>query len=128
MLSDIHHIDIVRGPGSALYGPGAISMVINIVTYNAGTFQGTTVTSRMGAVEEFYSGEVKHGQKFDDNDGGVFAYAGIGKYVAQANMMRPRFSRLLFLRNRARIRGTQIGVRILRPFICRPMAPKRVNL
>jgi outer membrane cobalamin receptor len=31
-LRDIHHIDVVRGPGSALYGPGAVSMVINIIT------------------------------------------------------------------------------------------------
>jgi iron complex outermembrane receptor protein len=80
LLSDIHHIDVVRGPGSALYGPGAVSMVINIVTYSAQTFQGTETTARVGAIEEFYSGEIKHGQKFDDNDGGVFAYAGLAKY------------------------------------------------
>jgi len=80
LLSDIHHIDIVRGPGSALYGPGAVSMVINIVTFNAETFQGTEVSSRMGTIEEFYSGEWKHGRPFDDNDGGLFMYAGIGKY------------------------------------------------
>ena len=79
LLGDIHHIDIVRGPGSALYGPGAVSMVINIITYNANTFQGTEVTSRLGAIEEFYTGELKHGQKFDDNDGGLFIYAGMGK-------------------------------------------------
>ncbi|MGD0572107.1 MAG: TonB-dependent receptor plug domain-containing protein [Sedimentisphaerales bacterium] len=79
MLQDIHHIDIVRGPGSALYGPGAISMVINIVTFNANTFKGTEVTGRMGAIEEFYSGEVKHSHAFDDNDGGLFVYAGGGK-------------------------------------------------
>jgi iron complex outermembrane receptor protein len=81
LLKDIHHIDVVRGPGSALYGPGAVSMVINIITYNAETFQGTEVTGRLGAIEEFYSGEVKHGQAFDDNDGGIFVYTGVGKYV-----------------------------------------------
>ncbi len=80
LLSDIHHIDIVRGPGSAMYGPGAVSMVINIITFNADTFQGTEITSRLGAFEEFYTGEVKHGQKFDDNDGGLFVYTGIGNY------------------------------------------------
>ncbi|MBN2183603.1 MAG: TonB-dependent receptor [Sedimentisphaerales bacterium] len=80
LLKDIHHIDIVRGPGSALYGPGAVSMVINIVTHNAGTFQGTEITSRLGAVEEFYSTEIRHGHKFDDGDGGFFGYAGIGEY------------------------------------------------
>jgi len=80
LLSDIHHIDVVRGPGSALYGPGAVSMVVNIITYNASTFQGTEFTTRLGAVEEFYTGEIKHGQPFDDNDGGLFVYAGVGDY------------------------------------------------
>lgn len=80
LLRDIHHIDIVRGPGSAMYGPGAVSMVINIITHNAETFQGTEVTGRLGAIEEFYSGEVKHGRKFKDGDGGYFAYFGVAEY------------------------------------------------
>jgi iron complex outermembrane receptor protein len=90
LLQDIHHIDIVRGPGSALYGPGAISMVINIVTFNANTFKGTEATGRMGAIEEFYSGEVKHGQAFDDNDGGLFVYAGGGKYDGASKYDAPQ--------------------------------------
>ena len=80
MMRDIHHIDVIRGPGSALYGPGAVSMVINIVTHNSETFEGTEVTSRAGAVEEFYSTEIKHGRRFYDDDGGLFFYAGIGRY------------------------------------------------
>ncbi len=90
LLGDIHHIDVVRGPGSALYGPGAISMVINIITCNAETFRGTEVTSRLGAVEEFYTGEVKHGQAFDDNDGGLFIYTGIGKYNGANKQTAPQ--------------------------------------
>ena len=81
LLRDIHHIDIVRGPGSALYGPGAVSMVINIVTDNARTFKGTEVSTRAGAVEEFYSAEFKHGRVEPENDLGVFLYAGASKYV-----------------------------------------------
>jgi len=81
MLRDIHHIDVIRGPGSALYGPGAVSMVISIVTDSADTFQGTEITGRAGAVEEFYSGEYKHGQRFKDDDGGVLYYFGVGKYL-----------------------------------------------
>lgn len=80
MLRDIHHIDVVRGPGSALYGPGAISMVINIVTENAMSFQGTEFTSRLGAVEEFYSWELKHGKKFSD-DSGLYVYVGVSDYL-----------------------------------------------
>jgi iron complex outermembrane receptor protein len=89
LLQDIHHVDVVRGPGSALYGPGAVSMVINIVTYNAKTFQGTEVTGRTGAIEEFYSGEVKHGQAFDGNDGGLFLYSGVGKYAGASKYDAP---------------------------------------
>lgn len=80
LLKDIHHIDVIRGPGSALYGPGAVSMVINIVTHNAQTFQGTDITTKVGAVEEFYSTEIRHGRKEDDGFG-FFWYAGIGSYV-----------------------------------------------
>jgi len=89
LLQDIHHIDVVRGPGSALYGPGAISMVINIVTFNASTFKGTEVTGRMGAIDEFYSGEVKHSHQFDDNDGGIFVYAGGAKQDGASNFDAP---------------------------------------
>lgn len=81
LLRDIRYIEVVRGPGSALYGPGAVSMVINIVTHSGETFQGTDITTRGGAVEEFYSTEIRHGRMFDDKDGGIFLYAGIGKYV-----------------------------------------------
>jgi outer membrane receptor protein involved in Fe transport len=94
-LRDIHHIDIVRGPSSGLYGPGAVSMVINIVTYNAETFQGTEITSRLGAIEEFYSTEIKHGQKFE-NGGGIFLYGGIGKYIGASKYDAPQFSGLDF--------------------------------
>ena len=90
LLGEIHHIDVVRGPGSALYGPGAVSMVINIITYNSDTFQGTEVTSRLGAIEEFYATELKHGRKFDSNDGGIFVYSGIGKYVGASKYDAPQ--------------------------------------
>jgi len=80
LLRDIHHIDVVRGPGSALYGPGAVSMVINMVTDNAKTFQGTEVSGRAGGVEEFSSGEFKHGEYVPAQDLGVFVYAGAENY------------------------------------------------
>lgn len=90
LLTEIHHIDVVRGPGSALYGPGAVSMVINIITYNSDTFQGTEVTTRLGAIEEFYTTEFKHGRKFDSNDGGFFVYSGFGKYVGASKYDAPQ--------------------------------------
>lgn len=79
LLGDIHYINVVRGPGSATYGAGAVSMVIDIVTDTALTFEGTEITGRIGAVEEFYSAEIKHGRRFSE-DSGLLLYIGIDQY------------------------------------------------
>lgn len=78
-LTDIHHIDFIRGPGSAVYGPGAISGVINIITHNGLTFQGIDANVRQGAFEEFSSLEVRYGEKLDEETG-LFCYYGITDY------------------------------------------------
>ena len=75
VLGDIHFIDVIRGPGSAIYGPGAISGVINIITLNHQTFNGGDLTLRQGFIEEFTSFELRLGQTFKD-DTGLFFYAG----------------------------------------------------
>lgn len=77
-LDDIHHIDVVRGPGSNIYGPGAVAMVIAIYTDTAETYTGTTARARGGMVDSFTSLEVKHGQEWKDAEGGVLLYGGIG--------------------------------------------------
>jgi outer membrane receptor for ferrienterochelin and colicins len=79
MMRDIDHIDVVRGPGSAIYGPGAVSMVINIVTDNGLTFQGTEVMVKGGAIEKFGSLEVRHGRAIS-KDSAFYIYAGVDKY------------------------------------------------
>mgnify|MGYP000151744233 CR=1 FL=1 len=42
-LSDIKQIEVIRGPGSVIHGPGALSGVINIITHSAETVSGTRV-------------------------------------------------------------------------------------
>jgi iron complex outermembrane receptor protein len=79
MLRDIDHIDVVRGPGSAIYGPGAISMVVNIITDSGLTFQGTEITTKGGAIEEFGSVEIRHGRAIS-KDSAFYIYAGVDKY------------------------------------------------
>jgi outer membrane receptor protein involved in Fe transport len=79
LLTDIYQIDVIRGGGSALYGPGAIAMVINIITEDSRTFKGTEVTSRVGSIEEFYSGEFKHTIDLGQDEG-IYLYAGASKY------------------------------------------------
>jgi outer membrane receptor protein involved in Fe transport len=44
-LSDIDKIEIIRGPGSVTYGPGAIGGVISITTKNARTSPGVTTSA-----------------------------------------------------------------------------------
>jgi hypothetical protein len=39
-LNDIERIEVVRGPGSVTYGPGAIAGVINVITRSAATAPG----------------------------------------------------------------------------------------
>ncbi|MCU7937647.1 MAG: TonB-dependent receptor [Candidatus Thiodiazotropha sp. (ex Dulcina madagascariensis)] len=88
ILSDIHHIEIIRGPGSAVYGLGAISMVVNIVTYDVRTFQGFESTTRIGAWEEFYAQEFKYGRKFSEETG-LFIYGGVSEYIGADQKYAP---------------------------------------
>lgn len=44
-LTDIEKIEIVRGPGSVTYGPGAIAGIINITTKNADGNEGITIST-----------------------------------------------------------------------------------
>lgn len=48
LLADIDHIEVVRGPGGAVWGPNAFNGVINVITKNPedmlGVFGSTTVT------------------------------------------------------------------------------------
>lgn len=47
-VEDIQRIEVIRGPGSALYGADAFAGVINIVTKKAGDFDGVTLGARGG--------------------------------------------------------------------------------
>ena len=38
MLNDIKHFDVVRGPGSVIYGPGAIAGIIDITAFDCTIF------------------------------------------------------------------------------------------
>jgi iron complex outermembrane receptor protein len=88
MLTDIHHIDVVRGPGSALYGVGALAGVINIITENAQTFQGQQVTLRSVQNEKMDSAEYKIGKKFEDGSG-MYIYTGIARNIGASEDYAP---------------------------------------
>ncbi len=49
----IRRIEVIRGPGSALYGADAVSGVINIITKTAADVQGTELGLRVGSHQSY---------------------------------------------------------------------------
>ncbi|MBS4097349.1 MAG: TonB-dependent receptor [Sulfuricella sp.] len=75
LLENIERIEIIRGPGSALYGADAFSGVINIITKNAETTPGTTVGARVGSFNA-QNIWVQHGSRHGALDVAAYLQAG----------------------------------------------------
>ena len=56
LLEDIDRIEVIRGPGGALWGANAVNGVINIVTKEAKNTQGMLVTAGAGTEEQGFGG------------------------------------------------------------------------
>lgn len=52
-LENIKRIEIIRGPGSALYGENALLAVINIITFDASDIDGAKITSGYGSFDTY---------------------------------------------------------------------------
>ena len=78
MAIDVERIEVVRGPGSALYGPGVDSGVIHYFTKDPFEHPGTSV-SVSGGSRAFFSGQFRQAGVLGDNLGykvtGQFARA-----------------------------------------------------
>jgi len=48
LMEDIERIEVIRGPGAALWGTNAMNGVINIVTRSAKTTQGNVLSAQIG--------------------------------------------------------------------------------
>jgi iron complex outermembrane receptor protein len=66
LLEDIDRIEVIRGPGAALWGANAVNGVINIITKHAKDTQGGFLTAG-GGTEERGFGSVRYGAKHDEN-------------------------------------------------------------
>ncbi len=66
VMEDIDRIEVIRGPGGALWGANAVNGVINILTKDARDTQGTLLTLS-GGTEETGSGALRHGGQLTEN-------------------------------------------------------------
>jgi outer membrane receptor protein involved in Fe transport len=75
-LENVARIEVIRGPGSALYGADAYSGVINIITKSASDIDGTELGLRAGS---YHSGDAwaLHGGKLGPFDVAAYLRAGM---------------------------------------------------
>jgi iron complex outermembrane receptor protein len=86
----IERVEVIRGPGSSLYGDNAVLAVINIITRRGQDFNGGEVTGSYGSYDE-YSGRFSYGNRY--TNGIEFALS--GSYLGSAgndNIYYPEFS------------------------------------
>jgi iron complex outermembrane receptor protein len=67
MLEDVDRIEIIRGPGGALWGANAVNGVINIVTKKASDTQGGLLSAGLGTEEKAFS-SIRYGWSNEDED------------------------------------------------------------
>ncbi len=66
-VADIVRVEVIRGPGSAVYGADAFSGVINVITKSAGDIDGTEI---VGEIASFGTrrAALLHGQQFGETE------------------------------------------------------------
>ncbi len=54
LLENIERIEVIRGPGAAMWGSNAVNGIINIITRHSDDTQGALATATAGTTEEWY--------------------------------------------------------------------------
>ncbi|GHF84450.1 TonB-dependent receptor plug domain-containing protein [Thalassotalea marina] len=72
LMRDIKHIDVIRGAGSSMYGLGAVSIVIDITTYDATSHKENSASIRVGAASVFSAFDINLSKDFDNGLGIYF--------------------------------------------------------
>jgi iron complex outermembrane receptor protein len=84
LMHDIDRIEVIRGPGAALWGSNAVNGVINITTKNARDTQDLYVEARTGT-EERAMGALRYGGQLGENG----YYRVFGKYSEHDSTYHP---------------------------------------
>jgi iron complex outermembrane receptor protein len=66
VLEDVERVEVIRGPGAALWGANAVNGVINIITKRAEKTQGTYVSQLVGGEDKSIT-EARYGGASGDN-------------------------------------------------------------
>ena len=74
-LENVARIEVIRGPGSALYGADAFSGVINVITKTAADIRGTEYGARIGSFNS-RDAWIQHGGKLGALDAAFYLRAG----------------------------------------------------
>ena len=74
-LENVARIEVIRGPGSALYGADAFSGVINVITKTAADIKGTEYGIRAGSFNS-QDAWIQHGGKLGSLDAAFYLRAG----------------------------------------------------
>lgn len=80
-LNDVDRIEVIRGPGSVTYGPGAIMGVVNIVTKNAKDHGGLKVGTSGNATYRGQGGYLTYGKQAGDLQ--IWSYASLTRTQGQ---------------------------------------------
>jgi len=70
----IERVEIIRGPGSSLYGSNAFFGVINVITKKGGDFKGGELSGSIASFDS-YKGRITYGDRFDDGTEFLFSYS-----------------------------------------------------
>ena len=75
IMADIDRIEVIRGPGAALWGANAVNGIINIITKPASDTQGTHIKASAGTDEMLFA--IRHGARA----GGAGHFRVFAKYL-----------------------------------------------
>lgn len=67
LIEDIERIEVIRGPGSAIWGANAVNGVINIITKSAANTAGWFFETDYGDFSRLNLGSVRYGGEIDDH-------------------------------------------------------------
>lgn len=78
MMEDIDHIEVIRGPGAALWGANAVNGVINIITKHSSDTKGGLLATGGGSKEQGF-GSARYGAKLGEDTTGRVYFKGFNR-------------------------------------------------